>query len=117
MGFASATDRRGGAMRLEAPVPSDILAAIQVPFLEKPAYEFDAPVLQPLGLLLDLAGETLRERLFVVQGEGPESCLRTDFTLPALSAHAASGRTQGRYFYSGHAFRVAPRGIERAEEF
>lgn len=104
-------------MRLEAPVPGDILAAIQAPFLETPAYQFDAPVLQPLGLLLDLAGETLRERLFVVQGDGPEACLRTDFTLPALHAHIASGRPEGRYFYSGHAFRVAPRGSQRAEEF
>lgn len=104
-------------MRVEAPVPADVLAAIQAPFLETPAESLDAPILQPLGLLLDLAGETLRERLFVVQGEGPEACLRPDFTLPALRAHLASGRPSGRYFYSGHAFRVAPRGLERSEEF
>jgi ATP phosphoribosyltransferase regulatory subunit len=68
---------------------------------------------------LDLAGETLRERLFVVQtaDAGPEACLRTDFTLPALTAHIASGRSSGRYFYSGHVFRVAPAGSSRAEEF
>ena len=67
---------------------------------------------QPLGLLLDIAGETLRERLFVVQGNGgAEACLRTDFTLPALSAHLRQRpRPPGRYFYAGHAFRVAPRG-------
>ncbi len=104
-------------MRLEAPVPSDVLAAIQAPFLETPAHLFDAPVLQPMGQLLDLAGETLRERLFVVQGDGPEACLRTDFTLLALRAHLESGRPEGRYFYSGHAFRVAPRGTRRSEEF
>jgi ATP phosphoribosyltransferase regulatory subunit len=105
-------------MKLEAPVPADILAAIQAPFLETPAHTLDAPVLQPLGLLLDLAGETLRERLFVVQGNGgPEACLRTDFTLPALRAHIESGRPSGRYFYAGHAFRVAPPGTDRAEEF
>ncbi len=104
-------------MRLEAPVPPDVLAAIQAPFLETPAYLFDAPVLQPMGQLLDLAGETLRERLFVVQGDGPEACLRTDFTLLALRAHLESGRPEGRYFYSGHAFRVAPRGTRRSEEF
>lgn len=104
-------------MRLEAPVPADVLAAIQAPFLETPAEVFDAPILQPLGLLLDIAGETLRERLFVVQGDGPEACLRADFTLPALRAHIVSGRPTGRYFYSGHAFQVAPRDAERAEEF
>ena len=105
-------------MKLESPVPADILAAIQAPFLETPAHTLDAPVLQPLDLLLDLAGETLRERLFVVQGNGgPETCLRTDFTLPALRAHIESGRPSGRYFYAGHAFRVAPPGTDRAEEF
>jgi ATP phosphoribosyltransferase regulatory subunit len=104
-------------VRLEAPVPGDILAVIQAPFRDTPAEILDAPLLQPLGMLLDLAGETLRERLFVVQGDGPETCLRPDFTVPALRAHIASGRPSGRYFYSGHAFRVAPRGAERAEEF
>ena len=105
-------------MRLEPPVPDDVLAAIAAPFAEVPAHVLDAPVLQPLGLLLDLAGETLRDRLFIVQAQGgAEACLRTDFTLPAVQAHIDSGRASGRYFYSGHAFRVAPRGVERAEEF
>jgi ATP phosphoribosyltransferase regulatory subunit len=106
-------------MRLEPPVPADVLEAVRAPFLESPAHVLDAPVLQPLGQLLDLAGETLRERLFVVQTResGPESCLRTDFTLPALTAHLASGRPSGRYFYSGHVFRVAPAGSDRPEEF
>ncbi len=104
-------------MRLEAPVPGEILQAIRAPFLETPAETLDAPILQPLGLLLDLVGETLRERLFIVQGDGPEACLRADFTLPALRAHIASGRPAGRYLYDGHAFRVAPRGSQRAEEF
>ena len=105
-------------MRLETPIPAEVFAAIQAPFLETGAHVLDAPVLQPLGLLLDIAGETLRERLFVVQaGGGAEACLRTDFTLPAVQAHVESGRASGRYVYSGHAFRVAPLGVERAEEF
>lgn len=104
-------------MRLEAPVPGDTLAAILAPFDATPSDTLDAPLLQPLGVLLDLAGETLRERLFVVQGDGLEACLRPDFTIPALRAHIASGRPRGRYFYSGHAFLVAPRGSPRAEEF
>ena len=104
-------------MRLERPVPAEVLSAIQAPFLKVPAAVLDAPILQPLGLLLDLAGETLRERLFVVQGDGPEACLRPDFTIPALRAHVASGAAAGRYVYSGHAFQVAARGADRAEEF
>jgi ATP phosphoribosyltransferase regulatory subunit len=105
-------------MRLEPPVPEKALAAIRAPFLEAGATELDAPVLQPLGLLLDLAGEALRERLFVVAGEGgAEAAMRPDFTIPAVTAHIESGRASGRYFYEGRAFRVAPRGSERSEEF
>ncbi|MDE2357202.1 MAG: Cache 3/Cache 2 fusion domain-containing protein, partial [Alphaproteobacteria bacterium] len=106
-------------MRLEAPIPAEALEAISAPFAAGAPYPLDAPVLQPLGLLLDLAGEMLRERLFVVQTAeaGPESCLRTDFTVSALMAHIESGREKGRYFYRGHVFRVAPHGSDRAEEF
>ena len=71
-------------MRLEPAVPEKVLAAIRAPFLEAGATRLDAPVLQPLGLLLDLAGEALRERLLVVQGDGGEElALRPDFTIPA----------------------------------
>jgi ATP phosphoribosyltransferase regulatory subunit len=106
-------------VRLEAPVPAKVREGVQAPLIESPVHLLDAPILQPLGLLLDLAGETLRERLFVVltPDGGPEQCLRPDFTIPALRAHIASDRREGRYFYSGHAFRVAPAGSTRAEEF
>jgi ATP phosphoribosyltransferase regulatory subunit len=105
-------------VRLESPIPEKALAAIRAPFAEAGATPIDPPVLQPLGLLLDLAGEALRERLFVVQADGgEEAALRPDFTIPAVSAHVASGRASGRYLYEGRAFRVAPRGSERSEEF
>ncbi len=105
-------------MRLEAAIPAEAFAAIREPIRAIAAYPLDPPVIQPLGLLLDLAGEELRERLFIVQGGGgPESCLRTDFTLAALQAHLDSGRLSGRYYYRGHAFRVAPPGTDRSEEF
>ncbi len=105
-------------MRLEPPVPPKTLAAIRAPFAEAGASPLDAAVLQPLGLLLDLAGEALRERLFVVSADaGQELALRPDFTIPAVTGHIASGKASGRYYYEGHAFRVAPRGSDRAEEF
>lgn len=105
-------------MKLEPAIPPEAFAAIREPIRAIPAHPLDAPVIQPLGLLLDLAGEALRERLFIVQGGGgPESCLRTDFTLAALQAHLDSGRASGRYYYRGHAFRVAPLGTNRSEEF
>ncbi|HWA62694.1 MAG TPA: ATP phosphoribosyltransferase regulatory subunit, partial [Caulobacteraceae bacterium] len=104
-------------MRQEIPAPDAVLEAIRAPVRDMEAAALDAPILQPLGLLLDLAGESLRERLFVVQGGGEEEALRPDFTIPAVRAHIASGRAMGRYVYDGHAFRVAPAGTERAEEF
>ena len=105
-------------MRLERSIPAEALDAIRAPFLSAGAVPTDAPVLQPLGLLLDLAGEAMRSRLFVVSGDGgDEACLRPDFTVAVARQHLASGVASGRYLYEGKAFRVAPRGSDRAEEF
>ena len=105
-------------MRLERSIPAAALDAIRAPFLAAGATPTDAPVLQPLGLLLDLAGEAMRSRLFVVSGDaGEEACLRPDFTVAIAREHLAGAAGQGRYFYEGKAFRVAPRGSDRAEEF
>jgi ATP phosphoribosyltransferase regulatory subunit len=67
--------------------------------------------------LLDLAGEAMRGRLFLVQSDGEDACLRPDFTIPVARAHIAAGGSAARYLYEGKAFRVAPRGSGRAEEF
>ena len=105
-------------MRLERSLPAEALDAIRAPFLSAGATPTDAPVLQPLGLLLDLAGEAMRSRLFVVSGDvGEEACLRPDFTVAIAREHLAKGNGEGRYLYEGKAFRVAPRGSDRAEEF
>ncbi|MDH4383961.1 MAG: ATP phosphoribosyltransferase regulatory subunit [Caulobacter sp.] len=104
-------------MRAEAPVPSEVLSAIRRPLAEAGAVMLDVPVLQPLALLLDLAGEAMRPRLFVVQSEGgEEAALRPDFTIPVARAHIADGARAGRYAYEGKAFRAAG-ATPRAEEF
>jgi ATP phosphoribosyltransferase regulatory subunit len=96
-------------VRSEPTVPSNILAAIRAPFAGVGAQAVDAPLLQPLSLLLDLAGETMRQRLFVVQAEGgPEYCLRPDFTVAIARRHLESGAAAGRYSYEGAAFRAEP---------
>ena len=103
---------------LEPAVPRAALEAIRAPFLACGAEAVDVPVMQPLGMLLDLAGEAMRARLFVVQADGiDEACLRPDFTIPVASAFIASGRGAGRYVYEGKAFQVAPPGSTRSEEF
>lgn len=105
-------------MRLERSIPAEALDAIRAPLLAAGAAPTDAPVLQPLGLLLDLAGEAMRSRLFVVSGDGgEEAALRPDFTVAVARQHFAGGEAAGRYRYEGKAFRVAPRGSDRAEEF
>lgn len=104
-------------MRIEPPVPDAALAAIRAPLAGAGAEPADAPLLQPLGLLLDLAGEAMRARLFVVQSEGAaESCLRPDFTVAIARKHLESGAVAGRYLYEGPAFRASP-DADRPEEF
>jgi len=105
-------------MRIEPPVPADVLAAVRAPFEALGAAPIDPPVIQPLNLLLDLSGEAMRERLILVQADsGSEGALRPDFTIPAARLHIESGRAGGRYLYEGKAFRAAPRGREAYEEF
>jgi len=101
----------------EPAVPAAALAAIRAPFEALGAETVDAPILQPLGLLLDLAGEAMRARLFVVQATGgEETCLRPDFTVPVVRQHLDSGRDAGRYYYEGKAFRAAL-GSDQPDEF
>lgn len=103
-------------MRVEPPVPADALAAIRAPLQSAGVTLADAPLLQPLNLLLDLAGEAMRARLFVVQAEGgAELCLRPDFTVPLARAHVESGRSAGRYGYLGPVFRAAVTGADPDE--
>lgn len=96
-------------MRAEAVTPAGALAEIRAPFLEAGAVSVEPPVIQPLNQLLDLAGEAMRARLFIVQDEGGrEACLRPDFTVPVARLHCESQASAGRYVYEGKAFRVAP---------
>jgi len=105
-------------VNLEPQIPAEVLAAVRAPFADLGATPIDPPVMQPLGLILDLSGEAMRERLILVQADGGgEAALRPDFTIPAARLHIDSSRAGGRYFYEGKAFRAAPRGREAYEEF
>ncbi|MGH1559902.1 ATP phosphoribosyltransferase regulatory subunit [Caulobacter segnis] len=55
----------------------------------------------------------------MVSGDtGEEAALRPDFTVAAWPGSTSlTGEGAGRYRYEGKAFRVAPRGSDRAEEF
>ena len=102
----------------EARVDPARLAAIRAPFEAFGGEALDAPVLQPLSRLLDVAGEALRARLFVVQSEqAEEQALRPDFTVAAAMEHIRSGKDSGRYRYEGKAFIAADRGSDAPTEF
>jgi ATP phosphoribosyltransferase regulatory subunit len=83
------------------------LSAMRAPFEAFGGVWTDTPMLQPLSLLLDLAGEAVRARLYVVSGGPEDEALRPDFTIPITRAHIASGRVEGRYLYEGKVF-LAP---------
>jgi len=104
-------------VRVEPPVPADALTAIRAALATAGAEPIDAPMLQPLNMLLDLAGEAMRARLFVVQAEGGvEECLRPDFTVAVARQHIERGAVSGRYIYEGPAFR-ASQAVGRPEQF
>ncbi len=107
-----------------APEPVDraVLDAVRAPFAAYAARTgaewTDAPTLLPLSLLLDLAGEGMRARLFTAQAEGGEElALRPDFTVSLARAFAGLGGGEGRWLYEGQAYRVAPAGSGRPSEF
>lgn len=56
----------------------------------------DVPILQPAEPFIELSGEDIRRRLFLVTDGGEEeTCLRPEFTIPAARAYLAGGAAQG----------------------
>lgn len=101
-------------MTARVAIPDAVVRAITAPF-ESFAERFDArwvspPLLQPLGLLLDLTGEALRSRLILVSAGAEDLALRPDFTIPVARTHIDSGAPVGRYVYAGDAYRTDEQG-------
>jgi ATP phosphoribosyltransferase regulatory subunit len=64
------------------------------------------PVLQPANLYLELAGEDIRRRAFMVAvDDGEELCLRPDMTVPACRMALRAGLTPSILAYEGLVFR------------
>ena len=81
-------------------------------FAERECDLVDVPVLQPADPFLDMAGEDLRRRIFLTEGEtGRQLCLRPEFTIPVCLDHIASrAGTPRRYGYLGEVFRQRREG-------
>jgi ATP phosphoribosyltransferase regulatory subunit len=78
------------------------------------------PHLFPGDMLLDLYGEDLRGRAFMVQdgAHRPELCLRPDFTVPVVLEHRVRGwETAAGYVCAGNVFRKQAQPGERPAEY
>jgi len=94
-------------MKIHGPLPDDVLSRIRAPLRDAGAEVAAAALLQPLDLMLELAGETVRSQLFIVQAEGgPAYCLRPDSTVAIARRHLERDRPDARYFYEGATFRA-----------
>ena len=80
--------------------------------LKDAGYDFvEPPLLHDADLLLDLAGEDLRRRMFLTAtNDGIELCLRPDYTIPVALHHLTSGAParSAAYAYCGPVFRQRP---------
>ncbi len=87
-------------------------------FQEAGAAPFEAALLQPSEVLLDLYGEDIRARAYVTSDPVlGEQMLRPDFTVPIVQAHMTDGAEPARYTYMGDVFRQQQAGTGRASEY
>lgn len=83
--------------------------------------EVALPTLLPAALVLELAGEDVRPRLYFASGpDGAELCLRADLTIPAAlhyAQSAAADHEPAAWVCEGKVFRAPKPGEDRAPEF
>lgn len=74
----------------------------------------DCAILQPAATFLELAGEELRDRLFLTSDPaGAEFCLRPEFTIPVCKSYLASPQAgkPADFSYLGPVFRYRAQGV------
>lgn len=78
-------------------------------FAEAGFAPIEPPILQPADTFIDMSGENIRRRLFMVQGNGHEElCLRPDLTIPVARIHLETNANKAAlYCYAGPSFRRA----------
>lgn len=114
-----------GAVGDAAPVPAarvDAVAEIvREVFAAAGGERIDPPIIQPARPYIDLSGEDVRARLFLVEDpEGRQLCLRPDMTIPACRHHLAMAddpALPADYRVDGKVFRYAPPRSNRPAEF
>lgn len=82
------------------------------------AAQVEPETLISADLLLDLYGEDIRARAFIVEDPtAGELALRPDFTVPVARLHMAGGADPARYAYEGLVWRRQPPGSNRPGEY
>jgi len=82
------------------------------------AVTVEPETLQPPDLMLDLYGEDIRARAYLLHDPAAgELCLRPDFTVPVARVHMADGRDPARYAYHGLVWRRQEPGADRPSEY
>ncbi len=97
--------------------------AEKIEMLAKKLAEFggswrELPILMPAETILEMAGETLRPRLYFTQSpDGRELCLRPDLTIPAALQYIENDDAiSQKYLCSGKVFRADGTGNINAHE-
>lgn len=102
--------------------PDRVAAATEIAgevFAKTGAELVDPPAVQPVGPYLDLSGEDVRSRLYLVQDpEGRALCLRPDLTIPVCRMHVERGsKAAAAYRYAGKVYRWSPPDVGAPTEF
>jgi ATP phosphoribosyltransferase regulatory subunit len=74
-------------------------------------------VVQPAGIYLELYGEQIRRRIFLIESGSEEMCLRPDLTAPAVRAAFALPKLPAFVAYDGLVFRRQLESTARETEF
>lgn len=108
----------GGRVGADLARISDLRAEIAAKFAAVGAARVELDTLQPADVMLDLYGEDIRARAYLVQDPvAGELFLRPDFTVPVARLHMEQGLSPARYFYDGLVWRRQELDVDRPTEY
>lgn len=108
----------GGRVGADLARISDLSADIADTFAAAGAARVELDTLQPADVMLDLYGEDIRARAYLVQDPvAGELFLRPDFTVPVARLHMEQGLSPARYFYEGLVWRRQEPDVDRPTEY
>jgi len=108
----------GGKVGADLARVSDLRAEVAAKFASVGAARVELDTLQPADVMLDLYGEDIRARAYLVQDPvAGELFLRPDFTVPVARLHMEQGLSPARYFYDGLVWRRQEPDVDRPTEY